>query len=59
MNIGCGELVENFKNNDDPTRRGHGILCGRSSTPPFYDATSDVSHELYKKIGQGQLLSIT
>lgn len=50
---GFGKSTLHFKNNDDPSMIGQGVLQGSSSAAPLYNITSDISLTAYRKIAKG------
>jgi hypothetical protein len=50
---GYGVSATSFKNNEDPTQPGQGVLQGSSSAEPIYNFNSDVSLSTYNKLATG------
>jgi hypothetical protein len=54
---GFGISSDSFKNNEDPTMPGQGMLQGSSSAAPIYNISTDVSLATYNKIAHGALFT--
>jgi hypothetical protein len=54
---GFGSSYTSFRNNEDTSKIGQGVLQGSSSAAPLYNVNSDVSLAAYRKLAKGAVFT--